>query len=279
MSEVRKSEFTGDRYGDWVVNGRAPAQNRKRAWHVENNETGEFRVVLQVDLPLLGSQSAGEKPESPWVLTAPNVFFEGNPFNVANDPEDMQFLFNLICDSDFTIPDEQDVRLTAGPSECKHGIHILGCLQCEPQLGDDARKRHAEELELHGLPAYKPLSRQIADAVIASNEAARTEAFIDWSADLDPGEAQIEPEVPVEIEAILGNGLGEFVDEAVSEADLDALVPPQSQLRASIRVLMGFLSDNRRDIKTLHAQIDVLDEASLVLMAAVDDVLKHAVTL
>lgn len=51
MGESRKSDYTGDVFGDWVVIGRGDGEgDRKRRWVVKHQETGVEMTVLQTGL-------------------------------------------------------------------------------------------------------------------------------------------------------------------------------------------------------------------------------------
>lgn len=226
MGEVRKSEFTGDRFGDWIVTGRAPAQNRKRAWLVLNEQTDERKTVLQTDLGGLGEATQGLT--SPW---SPPVDIWG-----LDDENDYEFH-----------PDEQD----------------------EPEKDWENEG---------GVVVEKPKSRLIAEAVMRANgklspeiEETLTEIEGDWTVGLP---------VSDEVVAVLTatGGIGEHASEGVTEADLDALVPPQDELRKAIRVAMGDVFDAKMAIQGLEAQVVVLRDAINASMASLDEVLKQAVT-
>lgn len=273
MAEVRKSEFTGDIFGDWVVTGRAPAQNRKRAWFVSDGT--EQKVVLQVDLPLLGAQTAGEKPEDPWagqVVTAANAFF----------PSNSEVMLALDCEGH--ILDEHDeptigsAPLKAGPGDCKHGVQILECPECEPLVGHQGREA------LTKYPQRYKGSAEITASVLASNAMMR-EAVASVALDNDPEvgtysldeliagsdwTSGLEVQTPVLI--------GEFTPETLTEAQLDAAVPPQDPMRAAIRKLMGQIFDYRNEMQAVHAQLTVAHDNLAAVMDSVDEVMKLAVT-
>lgn len=278
MAEVRKSEFTGDIFGDWVVTGRAPAQNRKRAWFVSDGT--EQKVVLQVDLPLLGKQTAGEKPESPWdggVSHSPDV----NPF-------DLVFTGSFFVDDPDSPPlDEHDEPtigsspLKAGPGDCKHGVQILECPECEPLVGPQGREA------LTKYPQRYKGSAEITASVLASNALAR-EAAASVALDKDPeGGTYVIADAYAEItESDWTSGLevqtpvliGEFTPETLTEAQLDAAVPPQDPMRAAIRKLMGQIFDYRNEMQSVHAQLTVAHDNLAAVMDSVDEIMKAAVT-
>lgn len=50
---ARRTDFLGDRFGDWVVTSKAKAMDGRRMWQVTNSQTDETAVVAQVDLKKL----------------------------------------------------------------------------------------------------------------------------------------------------------------------------------------------------------------------------------
>lgn len=231
--ETRKSDFTGDYYGQWVVVGRAPAINRKRAWVVQNGD-GDTKVVLQTELAGLGDKiyfdSGGENPLIAR-LAAPEV---ANPWAQPGD---------------------------VGHGECRHGRDIRDCAEDSALVG----KVGQEALE-----KYKPRSLQIAESVIAASEPAKAEVAAgaeevasDWSYGLPADGTYVDP-------TELIGGIGAAAEEAVTEASLDERAPTPDPLRKAIRTLMGQISDARINVATLGAQLDVLMElADDTLRAAI----------
>lgn len=283
MAETRKSDFTGDVYGEWQVSGRAPAQNKKRAWHVVNGATGETRVVLQTELPELGA--VGVPIESPWTegvvaLTAVNSFFheDADPFRptfVEADLDDM-----LDEQDEPTLPAIGSAALTAGPGECQHGIDIKTCPEHWTMLGERSKEAHEK------YPQKFKGAAEITASVLAGNGKTVREKFtnatldttdgvMDWSHHLEPGEARSEPE-DVDVPVLLG----EHADEGVTEAQLDdaAQALPKDPVRAAVRKAMGDLFDYKNQIEAIHAQLSVAHEQLSGLMDSVDGILKAAVT-
>src|SRR4029453_12213765 len=84
MAGTRKSEFSGEVYGDFVVTGRAPAESGKRRWFVRNEVTGEERVVLQTALTDPAKEVSLPAPpgENDWSVGLP---VDENP--IASTPE------------------------------------------------------------------------------------------------------------------------------------------------------------------------------------------------
>lgn len=282
MAETRKSDFTGDVYGEWQVSGRAPAQNKKRAWHVVNGTTGETRVVLQTELPELGA--VGVPIESPWVVTVTDT--DGNPFDIVfsgsffvDDPENPPLDEN----DDPTLPSIGSAPLKAGPGECQHGIDIKTCPEHWTMLGERSKEAHEK------YPQKFKGAAEITASVLAGNAAAKqaqgeqtagtvapdTDGVMDWSHHLEPGEARSEPE-DVDVPVLLG----EHADEQVTEAQLDdaALALPKDPVRAAVRKAMGDLFDYKNQIEAIHAQLSVAHEHLSGLMDSVDAILKAAVT-
>lgn len=86
---ARKTDFSGDVYGEWTVLGRAAAVGGKHHWNCANRTTGEMRTVAQVDLPKLGKKvrSSGEIVAS--VLEANAAHAEAsNPFSLTFEAPD-----------------------------------------------------------------------------------------------------------------------------------------------------------------------------------------------
>lgn len=272
MAETRKSDFTGDVYGDWQVSGRAPAQSKKRAWHVVNAVTGETRVVLQTELPELGA--VGAPIESPWVITDT----DGNPFDIVftgslyvEDPD------NLPLD-EHDEPTEPSARLTAGPGECQHGIDIETCPEHWKLLGADGKAQHEK------YPQKFKGSAEITASVLAANAAAKEarqsdaddETYcLDCEEDSDGAlvVADWSSSLPIETPVLLG----EHAPADVTEEQLDAAVPPQDALRKSIRTLMGQVHDYRINLAITAAELQVRVEELAGLMDSVDAVMKQAV--
>ncbi len=263
MAETRKSDFTGDVYGDWTVTGRAPAQNKKRAWHVASGDM--TRVVLQTDLPDLANQQgagaavvqvdAGEGKVFDLVYTG--TFFVDDPDSLPLD--------------DF---DDPQVA-TAGPGECQDGVPILECEKHSALLGEKGREAHEKYPQ-----TFKGGSAAIVESVLNAQGKLVIDGAVvkDWTVDLPLAEALEAIEVDEDVPPAVGNGLGEFVDEGITEAALDALVPPQDPLRVAIRALMGLVFDQKKAIEALAAQVQVFYEDTNGLMAATDAVLREAVT-
>lgn len=282
MAETRKSDFTGDVYGDWQVSGRAPAQSKKRAWHVVNPTTGETRVVLQTDLPELGA--IGVPVESPWEegpIYTKVEDIDGNPFDIVfvgsfyTDPD------NLPLD-EHDEPTEPSARLTAGPGECKHGVQAPECASCGPLLGADGKASHFK------YPQQFKGSVEITAGVLAANAAAHQargeqtagtiavdEPCQDCEESLDELLADSDWSVGLEIETPVL--LGENVPDTVTEQQLDAAVPPQDELRKAIRVLMGQVHDYRINLAIVAAELQARVEDLAGLMDSVDAVMKQAV--
>lgn len=256
MAETRKSDFTGDVYGEWAVSGRAPAQNKKRAWHVVNATTGETRVVLQTELPELGA--VGVPIESPWVDTP---FVPGIHQAVSDEDKAIEAA-ELWSTPDFEALDEHDepTMLTAGPGECVHGIDIKTCPEHWALLGERSKEAHEK------YPQKFKGAAEITASVLAANAAAKTsDGVMDWS-------HHLEVETPVL--------LGEHASEDVTEAQLDAaaLALPKDPVRAAVRKAMGDLFDYKNEIEAIHAQLSVAHEHLAGLMDSVDGILKAAVT-
>lgn len=275
------------------MTGRAPAQNRKRAWFVSDGT--EQKVVLQVDLPLLGKQTVGEKPEDPWagqVVTAANAFFPSNSEVMLSldckghildeQDEPTESFESIVGDVDIEGAEEfvadwvapRHAPLKAGPGDCKHGVQILECPECEPLVGHQGREA------LTKYPQRYKGSAEITASVLASNALAR-EAAASVALDNDPeigtymivGDdwtSGLEVDTPVLI--------GEFTPETLTEAQLDAAVPPQDPMRAAIRKLMGQIFDYRNEMQTVHAQLTVAHDNLAAVMDSVDEVMKLAVT-
>jgi hypothetical protein len=293
MGETRKSDFTGDRYGEWVVTGRAPALNKKRAWHVMHEPTDERKVVLQTALGDLGA--IGTPVESPWEPTdaqaataaaiggivAPPSFekmVHDAYTTVTDNPFDLLFVGSFYVDDPDDLPldlhdgDVINERPKAGPGDCQHGVQILDCATCEPLLGHQGREALAKYPQKYD-PTLSPAGT-IAASVLEANALHAMISESDWAADLEPGEATVPPQD--DDEPVVR--LGEFADENVTEADLDAAVPPQDELRAAVRNVMGKLFDYKQQMESVHAQLTVAHESLAELMDAVDVVMKHAVT-
>jgi hypothetical protein len=61
---ARKTDYVGDRFGDWVVMSKAPAVDGKRFWNVTNSQTDETAIVAQVNLKKLGDKKFFPSTES-----------------------------------------------------------------------------------------------------------------------------------------------------------------------------------------------------------------------
>lgn len=280
MAETRKSDFTGDVYGEWQVSGRAPAQNKKRAWHVVNGTTGETRVVLQTELPELGA--VGVPIESPWEAGLVGTQVSDNPFDIVfsgslyTDPENPPLDEN----DEPTLPSIGSAALTAGPGECQHGIDIKTCPEHWTMLGERSKEAHEKYPQ-----KFKGAAEITASVLAANGKTVRekfrnatldtTDGVMDWSHHLEPGEARSEPE-DVEAPVLLG----EHADEQVTEAALDeaAQALPKDPVRAAVRKAMGDLFDYKNQIEAIHAQLSVAHEQLSGLMDSVDGILKAAVT-
>jgi hypothetical protein len=103
VTESRKSDFTGDVYGDWLVVERAPSQgDRKRRWLTRNVATGEEALTLQCDLGNLGGDKALSGQITERVLAAnAMVHLDGNPFNVylGPDEDDELDIFQMLAET------------------------------------------------------------------------------------------------------------------------------------------------------------------------------------
>lgn len=80
----RRTDYTGDRFGDWVVMSKAPAVDSKRMWNVTNSQTDEVRIVAQTALKDLASDQGDAVPNSN-EITANVLAANGadNPFKLS----------------------------------------------------------------------------------------------------------------------------------------------------------------------------------------------------
>lgn len=266
MAETRKSDFTGDVYGEWQVSGRAPAQNKKRAWHVVNATTGETRVMLQTELPELGA--VGVPIESPWVDTP---FVPGIHQAVSDEDKAIEAA-ELWSAPDFEALDEQDepTVLKAGPGECQHGIDIKYCPEHWALLGERSQEAHEK------YPQKFKGAAEITASVLEANGKTVREKFTSATLDTSDGVMDWSHHLEVETPVLLGEHASEDVTEAQLDAAAQAL--PKDPVRAAVRKAMGDLFDYKNEIEAIHAQLSVAHEHLAGLMDSVDGILKAAVT-
>lgn len=219
----RKSDYTGDRFGDWVVMSRAKAQEGKRCWSVTNTVTDEQRVVLQTELKDLPKEASVQSPVT--IGTAESIGPLGDLVRASNNPFSVPAIdFDAESDSTETGTVETNPFSFPGrPDEVAEYIK-----------NEMSPKQQANVLEADARAvAYVPqgenaLSAQIAASVIGKNVVTRFD------------------------------GIGEAAEDGVSEAELDGRVPPSCPVRAAIRRIMGELQDHREAIASLGARADEL---------------------
>lgn len=228
MAADRKSEYTGDRFGDWAVIGRAPAQDRKRCWHVTNTVTDEHRVVLQTELSMLG-KSLREGDGQTRVIW--------DPFHLPAD--EMERLLALDA-------------APVGAGDCKHGTFVNDCPDCSARLGTPLPPRY----EAQGADA---LSAQIARRAMGAGEQMmmftypEAVASVALSRDPDMQTYWVDTRLPVEVPEPTSTSLAEInemfgthYDENGSESAFYAERnpdPPVDPVRVALRNVVKLLGE------------------------------------
>lgn len=260
----RKTDYTNDVFGDWVVGTRVEKREEwmakgVRYWNVSNSVTLEERVVEQTKLKDLPK----EKSVEPVALA---TWASGLPVADAVD---------------YQTPDDEDYHVGEAPPVEPNSVEsvrtILGKFDgkfYEPR-GDQAES---------AMIARKLIeqSRPVADAFLMA------EAVASVALDNDPEcstytmpethWAAWAEEVPTVVIDEKCDGIGEAAESTVSEAELDERVPPQDPMRASVRLLMGQiagLQDELMAIDQLRTEAALRAEG---MMELADQLLKALIT-
>jgi hypothetical protein len=258
----RKSDYTGERYGDWAVTGRAKALGGKRYWVLTNTVDDTVMAALQTDLAKGVAVAAPEHPlnqangvaqaevkasgaKGDFVRVVTIGEFEGPECTELDGDEDVPEPDPFAGIPSGSLLPEQTILTDADP------IVV-------PPLPADHEMRQPVSYTPKGKNAE---SAQIAATVIEGNRIAEG-----WAAalpvDTDMVLVEQEPAEP---------GIGHRAEETVSEAELDERAPAADPVKLAIRAIMGEVAEIRTDIATLGARSDYL-------MSLVDEALKAAIT-
>lgn len=233
MAAERKSDFTGDRFGDWYVNARAKGiGDGKRRWHLTNTVTDETKIMLQTELQGL-------------------LKFTSNPEPVLEG-----------LDDPFGMP---DVVAGVGPGQCKHDVFLNDCPECSARMGTPLDDRGRATLTgTHPAPGepvtvYVPQGQNALSAQISRSAMGilgeqmmfeEAVASVALSQDPDMQTYYVDTRRPVTIGTSESIGeLGDMVREANAERD---------PLREALMTAMGALSEAR----------DAIDQALKVAIQA-----------
>lgn len=287
MAGTRKSEYSGDCYGDFVVTGRAPAENGKRRWFVRNEVTGEEKIVLQTALVDLASSQPAD-----WSAGLPVDHEPGTYPGVTMETLD-EIVFKTYEPQG---PDSEAARIVAkvlaakaldlNPDEMfddwTTGLELLDDVlfyNTDPDLMDYISVELAQHEYDHGID---PVDWTIEDRATGTVRVDLTTPFklVQVSPHDLPDTPGIETLI-LEAEVVEENvvtkfdGIGESAEDGVSEIDLDNRVPIPDPMRAAIRKILGEIHSAREEF---NEQVTMLTIRLEGLMDLADEALKIAIT-
>lgn len=284
MAATRKSDFTGDKFGDWEVVERAEADNGKRRWLVKNGD--ETMVVLQTELKdLVKRNDRGQR-----IHTDADPVYASDPTRNKLPADDDDDDDDGSAEDPVEIPkfdDEADALLVdaARAAYVPKGENAESAVIARAALGIGPDGLRPEEKEwARNLPVEEP-------AWVPDDTDVRL-------AELDPVKLAIEArqrretKVLAEIELtadeiVKVTGIGENTPETVSEAGLDAAAAaiPQDPMRKAIRDVMGSTVDVRHAMARAEAAHVLMSQELTELQLAyermvelIDQAMKVAVT-
>lgn len=228
MAPERKSDYTGDRFGDWVVTARAKAAgDKKRRWHVTNTQNDETMVVLQTDLQGL-AKFTGEDPGLP------------HPFNLpVGELERLQAMESAV-----------------GAGQCKHAVFLNDCPECSARMGAPLVSYTPQGSNALSAQISRSAMGVLSDQLMFSEAEASVELSRDpdlqtYSIATHEPDAFAETRRPVTIGTAESIGeLGDMVREANAVRDRDPI-------RVALMTAMGALSEARDAIdQALKAAVE-----------------------
>lgn len=238
----RKSNFTGERYGAYVVVSRVEKREDwmlpgKRYWLVEHDDKTQ-KIVLQTELKDLGK--APKAPSAPKPVAPQGPTFPDDGW--ANDAPVGELEY-------FSETDAEPVHHSLPPN-----------VEIPPPGPDTKYNEHGQRVHGESDPIVVRSAGEIAASVIQANK--------DWAASLPVEEIE---EMPVRDDEKHG-GLGESAEASVSEAELDARAAAAGNdpLRAAVRKLMG-------EVHALREQLALVGTQADYVMELVDSVMREAV--
>lgn len=289
----RKSDYTGDRFGDWEVIGRVTLredwmEKGKRYWsvaRVNEHDVTEFRVVEQTKLKLLPNEDVIAPVKL--VTVGSNLLNEGWAAPLAVDPE--HFDYSLTDDEDYHIGEAPPVapKVTMATLDAALGI--------KPMHASEIAAKCIEAKDV--FVASQVLAEAEASVAIDSGEIGTYTFAIDqeahdWSHDLPVDYAPViegigdgqERSIPTwtldEGQVERFGGIGEAAETMVSEAELDARAAEigQDPMRALVRTLIGQIHTLREQAETMEGQVVELLAQADNLMDVADAILKEVIT-
>lgn len=273
---TRKSDFTGDAYGDWVVVDRAAADGGKRRWNVTNTVTGDKRTVLQTELPELATKYA-------------EAFTEPVAGQHVNSTAGLLYLPEL---HPFAEPNEEPnayLKVTPEPvghGRCKHDLAVTTCFACGPKMGD-AKGVNSWDIVANVLAANAMQSEAEASVALDNDSEVRTmhmpeivhselpapggNAFAEAGGDtggyteLVSGECPSGPACPSGRHGDLGDAVPYDEEEVQAQQD---------PLRKALRTLLSSIQEFSESLATISALVSVASENTNALLGLADDVLE-----
>ena len=298
MGEKRKSEFSGEVYGDWIVTGRAPALEGKRRWFCQNQVNGEERVVLQTALNDLKQETtppvASNQLDDSWANDLPveDGFVDSEPEGQeVSEPVTIATLDAALGITPTYTPKGamaesaviarramgQGIVLPADTPTPKERAVLLG-IAAGPDWADD----------LPFEEDYEYGSLEHLDAVLEYNSQPekQDEAFYHL---LDHGQLDLNPvddtvaavkEAGVSFEkaaVYMFGGVGMAAEDGITEADLDDRVGEPDPLRKLVRSLMGEVQGLREALMLAEEQVAQMRVVADNTMILLDEVLKEVI--
>ncbi len=253
MATTRKSDFVGEKYGDWEVVERAEAEEGKRRWLCRNmvdSAANPHRVVLQTELKHLS--------QVPTCTVDPDGIRRNDIGQAVHGPSNPVY-----------------VPRGAQAESAQIARSVIEAQKIESYCGVEMPEDDwTRDLPVEEVPA-DDTDVTLHEELVATEPAAAatTEALEVLREELSEALGE---ETPL---------LGRFAPEDISEADLDAQAPPQDPMRASIRATMSAMVEIRRGIERAEAaailigrEVTELGLAYEATLESLDQALKVAIT-